>query len=110
METFRESSRGVALNTPESCRRPKRFRGKPVATVLGRKAIHQNADFCIDLFPSERDIGVWCAKIAFILRNLVFQDKVVSEGVPRQLIHNPVILVHIVTPMGEHNVRHNLGF
>ena len=44
-------------------------------------------------------------EVAVDLRNLVLEDQVVAERVPRQLAGEPVILVEVVPGVREHELR-----
>ena len=49
-------------------------------------------------------------KVALVFRDLVFGDEVVTEGVPRKFRDRAVVLVLVVTAVGEHHVRATTGF
>ena len=71
---------------------------------------HQKADFfAIDRFI-QVDKEVRYAKIAVIFRNFIFQDEVVSKGIPGQLTDQTMILMQIMPVMGEDDVWRFLPF
>ena len=57
----------------------------------------------------ERQEHVGLAQVAFVLGNLVFPDEMISEGVPRELANEAVILMGIVAAMGEYEVGLNFA-
>src|SRR3990172_8835261 len=79
-----------------------------MSVFLGLERCEDRVDFtaaCGFIQFNERIGG---AKISMILRDLVFQDELVPKGVPGQLGNYPVILVQIVTVMGEDEIgRHS---
>ena len=71
---------------------------------------HQKADFsAIDRFI-QVDKEVRYAKIAVIFRNFIFQDEMVSKGIPGQLTNQTMILMQIMPVMGEDDVWRFLPF
>ena len=50
------------------------------------------------------DEAVGRAEVAIVFGNFVFQDQVITEGVPREIGNEAVVLVAIVTIVGEHEV------
>ena len=52
----------------------------------------------------ERDEAVGGAEVAVELRDLVLEDQVISEGIPRQVGHDPVILMPIVAIVRQHQI------
>ena len=63
----------------------------------------------LDLFPAylftQLYKEVWGSEITIVLGDLVFQDQVISEGVPRQIRNQTVILVKVASKMSEDDVR-----
>ena len=53
----------------------------------------------------ERDEDVRTAEIAVVLRDLVLEDQVVAERVPRELAGEPVVLVEVVPRVREDEIR-----
>ena len=84
-------------------RRESIFR-KPVFICLSVEMAHQKADFfAIDRFI-QVDKEVRYAKIAVIFRNFIFQDEVISKGIPGQLTDQTMVLMQIMPVMGEDDV------
>jgi hypothetical protein len=83
---------------------PKHVFRKPVLVSLGLETFKYVSDFePADLFVEVYE-QIRLAQIAIILRDFVFQDKVLPEGVPGQVGKQSVILVPVVAAMGEDDV------
>src|ERR1700683_168603 len=53
----------------------------------------------------QRNKQIRATHVPVVLRNLVFEDQMVSICVPGQLGDEPVILVRVAAPVGENHVR-----
>src|SRR5438128_7104145 len=94
----------VALDAPDGHERAEGFGTEPSPRRLGRKVGVEVLDLLLSLRPRQRNIEVRVSQIAFVFWYLVFQNQVVSVGVPGQLRDREVVLVHVVAVMGEDDV------
>jgi hypothetical protein len=59
---------------------------------------------CKAKFLVEWDEKVRLPEISIILRHLVFQDHLIAEGIPCQIGNQAVVLVSVLTEVGEYEV------
>lgn len=72
-----------------------RTRSKPASRTLRSEMMHQQLDLPVRLGARERNVHVRRPEIPFIFRNFVFEDQMITKGVPRELAHDSVILMEI---------------
>ena len=78
---------------------------EPVLAGLGREVLLEQRQLPLHDLRRERHEHVRPPEVAVELRDLVLEDQVVAEGVPRQLAGESVILVEVVTGVGEDELR-----
>ena len=69
---------------------------EPVLPGLRAEVPVEELELALDVGGGERDVEVRPAEVAVDLRDLVLEDQVRPERVPRQLGREPVILVEVV--------------
>ena len=62
-------------------------------------------DLPLTTFIIKRDKNVRPSEVTIIFGDLVFEDKMVAEGVPGQLGNEAMILVEVVTIVSEDDIR-----
>ena len=66
---------------------------------------HQVVDLLARLGIAQRHKEVRGAQVSVVFWDLVFEDEVIAKSVPRQLAHQTVVLVKIVSGMREDYIR-----
>src|SRR6266851_4513062 len=81
---------------PDPLKAQESIGGEPLLGALRWKRI-KNV-FCLSIAGKavQCDETIWCSQISIVLGNLIFQDQVVSKGVPGQFINHAMILMEIV--------------
>src|SRR5262245_42711856 len=79
--------------------------GEPSLGTLRAEDAHQEHQLAADDVPAERYEHVRVAEIAFVLRDFVFEHRVITKGVPRELGQAPMILVPVLEPVSEYEIR-----
>ena len=105
VERFGETARRIAFHTTQSQVTPKQIRVEPGARMLRRETLHQGIHLAIDQVARERHEDIGVRKIAFELRNLVFQDRMIAKSVPRELRDDPMILMPVMKEMRKNETR-----
>src|SRR5215469_2120744 len=104
IKAFSKSAFGLCFHPPDSKNGAKRIFGKPWLAGLGVERTQNVRDLTLAkrLIETHEEIG--CSPIAIVLRNFIFEDQVIPEGVPRQLRNQPVILMEIVAMVSEDEI------
>ena len=97
------------LHTTEPQQRPEEVRRKPIFISLSLKMGHEQADLFLAGRVVQVNEEIGGTHIAVPLRDFIFEDEVIPEGIPGQLRHDPMILVEIVPVMSEHDIRRLVG-
>lgn len=96
---------GSAFHSAQAHQRKECFFGEPVLICLSPKESAQM--LCLPsanlLVQTDKEIGV--SKITVVLGDLVLQDQVTSESIPREVRQKPVILVAVIPIVGEDQIR-----
>ena len=79
------SRRAIGFDTAQPKRRQKGLARKPRLGGLAPETAMQLIDLLLASDGIEMNEDVWCPDIAVVLRNLVFQDEMISESVPCQI-------------------------
>jgi hypothetical protein len=82
---------------------------EPIFPPLCSENIEQRFAFAPGRARAQRHVQIWLAEISVPLRNLVFENELVTEGVPRQVGHYPVVLVPVVARVGKDDIRSKLA-
>ena len=82
---------------------------EPVLVRLAREVPLEERQLLLDDRLGQRHEDVRRPEVAVDLRDLVLEDQVVAERVPRQLAREPVVLVEVVARVGEHELRVDAG-
>ena len=72
--------------------------------TLGAEVLDQQFDLAPLRCFGNRHEKIRLPHVAVPFRNLVLEDQLVSEGIPCEIGNDPVILMPIVTSVGEHYV------
>ena len=99
-------SRGRGALEPAQAHQPaKRLRVVPVLSRLGREVTKHEIELAIDHVVFERNVQIWAPEVAVPLRDLVLEDQVIAERVPRELAGEAMVLVPVIARVGEHERR-----
>src|SRR5205085_10918559 len=94
----------TALHAPDPRQAPKCLVVEPLFGTLTAKVSHQQLDLARERRGGNRHVDIRLPDIAIPLRDLIFQNLMIAEGIPRQPADRLVILMRIVAPMGEDQV------
>ena len=72
------------------------------------KGLEQIIDLAFIQRRLQRHEQIGPPHVAIVLRNFVFEDQMISKGVPSQFRQQSVVLVRIAVPVGENQVRIHL--
>src|SRR3954471_9878196 len=104
VESLGEALGRVAFDAAQPGHRLKRIASEPGALRLAGKGFGHDFALALQLRPREGNEDVRNAEVAVEFWDLVFEYQVVPEGVPRELVRNPVVLVQVLAQVGEHHV------
>src|SRR6185503_3848775 len=96
--------RRVALHPAQPQHAGEQILLEPALGSLRGEVAHEVLDLAFPDALVERNERVRRAHVAVVLRYLVLEDEVVSEGVPRKLAADPVVLVQVPSLMREDDV------
>jgi hypothetical protein len=82
---------------------------EPVLPPLCSENVEQPFAFAPGRARAQGHVQVRLAEISVPLRNLVLENELVTEGVPRQVGHYSVVLVPVVARVGEDDIRSKLA-
>jgi hypothetical protein len=91
----------AASDAAQPGQRQERVVREPAASVLAGEALADDRHLLRDLSLQQRNEEVGICEIAFVFRDLVFEDEVVAEGVVGELGYEPVVLVRVILSMGQ---------
>src|SRR5271166_165874 len=95
------SCRRVGLHPAEPQDRKKGLFVEPLLLALRVEAVDDDLDLAGAGRFFQRNEEVGRAQVAVVVRNLVLQDQVVPERVPREVRDQAVVLVPVVAVVGE---------
>ena len=78
--------------------------GEPMLRRLGHEMLQEQIDLQGGKSIRKRQIQIRAPEVTVILQNLVFQNQMVPECIPGQVGQHPVILMSIISVMGEDNI------
>src|SRR5260370_10084636 len=96
MEALRITANSVGFDAANPVERQESIGGEPLLRALRWKRIKNVSCLSIAGRAVQCDETIWCCQISIVLGNLIFQDQVVSKGVPGQFINHAMILMEIV--------------
>ena len=98
---------GATASMPRRRIRPRNVsRSNQCLPRLGREVLLEQRELLARRSPAVSGTNTFGrAEVAVDLRDLVLEDQVVAERVPRQLAREPVILVEVVAGVREHELR-----
>lgn len=104
IKSFRKPGGRIRLNTaqPENC--SECILGKPLVRALALKILHHVFNFLRTHFLTEVNEHIRASKTPIVLDNFILKDQMIPKSVPRQLRNQPMILMEIVSKMGEDNI------
>jgi hypothetical protein len=82
----------------------KGIRSEPLFVALRLKTCRQIFDFTVTRLLIEIHKKVGITKVAVVLENFVFENEVITPGIPGQPIDHSMILMEIVTGVGEYQI------
>src|SRR5690349_22416320 len=106
MECLGEARRGVALDAAEPQQRAERVFGEPALRALRPVGGQQEAGLAPCLRGSHGRVNIRLAQAAVVLRNLVFENRMVAKRVPGQLARDAMVLVQVAALVREDQVGH----
>src|SRR5438067_1622191 len=74
---------------------------KPLLASLTPKIPHQPPYFLAAYGLRKRNKNVRRSKVRIVFRNLIFQNEMITESIPRELTKQPMVLVEVVSAMSE---------
>ena len=83
---------------------------EPGARVLASEVLANEFDFAAYLSAGHGYEKAGIGEVAVIFRNLVFEDEMVSKCVVSEIANEPMVLMRVVLPMGEHQRRLEFTF
>src|SRR4029434_6486030 len=105
VEGFGMAAGCVALHSTHAQEGPEEILREPALAGLAWEAGKDHLDFPPTERVVERYEDIRRPEVAVVLGDLVFENELVSEGVPRELGDQPVVLMEVVAVVGEHEVR-----
>lgn len=96
--------RRVGFDSPKPKERIEGIFRKPLFASLCRKPFHEALHFLFTLGLRQWHKDVGLAKITVILRYFVLEYLVTAEGVPRQLADHTMVLVQVMSIVGEDQI------
>src|SRR6266850_7473592 len=91
VERLREAGGCGRLHAAQPHQREEGVFAEPVLVALRGEALHDGARLLLRGRRVERDEKVRRAEVGVVLRDLVFEDQVVAEGVPGELRDRAVV-------------------
>src|SRR5512138_3851857 len=104
VESLRVSGARSALHAPETHESHEGFPGEPVLVALGAEGIVEKLHLLLANRLVEGHEAVRRPEIAVELGDLVFENQVIPERVPRQIRQDAVILMAVVPIVGEDDI------
>jgi hypothetical protein len=101
------SARCVTLHSAQAHQGTKGFLSKPSLGLLRLERVHDVANLLFEELGLERHEDIRLAQITVIFRDFIFEDQVVTKGVPSQFRDQAVILMRVFTVVSENEVRRN---
>src|SRR2546422_10261037 len=74
--------RSIGFDAPQTGDRLECIAGEPRASTLAGKALHQHFALTLQLRAAQRHECIGNAEVAVVLRDFVFEDEMVAEGIP----------------------------
>src|SRR5438067_2540021 len=90
IERLRIAARRIAFHPTHPQQRVKHVPVEPRAMALRREVTQYVVDFAIAFLARQGNEHHWLPDIAVVLRDLVFQNQVISERAPGKLVDEPV--------------------
>src|SRR6267378_3256291 len=100
----------VGFDAAQSQNRRKNILGEPALVSLAVKAPYDSLNFFAGDRLSQVNKKIGCPEVSIILDDFVFENQVVSEGVPSQLGNQPVVLMEISAIMRQDKIREIFSF
>jgi len=88
-----------ALDAAEPHDRQEGVAGKPMLVRLGLKEPAQMIDFLLADFLIQRNEEIGDSEVAVVFGNLVLQNQMVPERIPREVRKNSMVLMTVVSIM-----------
>src|SRR5262245_3653954 len=82
---------------------------EPTPITLCLKVTEHQLDLPLGDSLAETEENIGRSEVAVVLRELVLEDEVISERVPRQFGREPMVLMAVVRVMGEDEIRDKPG-
>src|SRR5579863_1647187 len=99
METLCIAAGRIAFHSANAHQPEKRIPVKPALRLLRLECLEQIVNLLFVQRSFDRHVDIGTSEITVILWDLIFEDQMIPEGVPRQLGEQPMILVRISAPM-----------
>src|SRR6516225_6567314 len=108
VEGFGKSVRCATLEPPQPHQAEERVVSEPVTILLAGKSRSKMPHLSVSARAVNRHEQIGNAEIAVVLRDLVLDDEVIPECVPRQVGNDSMILMPIVSIVREYHVGREL--
>src|SRR5262249_27420554 len=104
VERFGPALWSIALDGAHRHDSAKRLGPKPRAPGLGVEMLDEQLDLAVGDALGKGNEHVGRPEVPLVLGDFVLQNHVASERVPRELGHEPVVLVHVLSAMAKNDV------
>src|SRR6266446_130622 len=105
IKCFSESTGRIRFDSPDAHQALKSILRKPMLIALRFEAGHQILDLTVANLAIERHEEIGRTEVAVVLRDFIFEDKMIPPSVPGQLVDDAVILVQIFARVGQDQIR-----
>src|SRR5215831_9773523 len=75
--------------------------------MLGPERVHDQLNLFLENLPADRHKKVRLPQIPIVLGDLIFENQVITKGIPSHLRKNSVVLVGIATVVGKNDIWRN---
>ena len=104
-----EKSLGIVFSRPtfhasQPGQSTKYLRIEPLLGTLRAEMLNQKVDFALQHSCSHRHVDIGSAYVSIPLRNFVFENAVIAKSIPRQTADKTMILMGIITAMGQNQI------
>ncbi len=110
MKSFGETAGTIAFNTANPHKGLKGIRSKPMVVGLGRETVHDTLYLSFALARIQWNKCIGLSQVAVVLGNFVFENQVIPEGIPGQTRYLGMILMKVITIVGENEIGIDISF
>lgn len=110
VKCLRETGNRRTLDPTDSMHGLESIRSEPMLGGLSLEVFHEQLDLAATKLLGEWGKEIWTTQIAIVFEDLVLKNQMISEGVPGQVRQNAVVLMPIITVVGEDHIGIELCF